>query len=105
MADTCTVCCRAIIRGEAFHWFGNEPYHLCCLWVEYTRARKYLDTAVARGNRLENENQQLMRLYGLASELDSELDGVSLPASAAAIMNAIRRIVEKIEDELAGQEE
>jgi len=29
------------------------------LWIEYTRARKYLDTAVARGNRLETENQRL----------------------------------------------
>ena len=38
-------------------------------------------------------------LVELCRELDEELDGVKIPASAAAIVNAIRSIVEEIDEE------
>ena len=41
------------------------------------------------------------RLVDLTSELSDELDGVKVPASAAAILNAIRSVL----NELSGDDE
>ena len=49
--------------------------------------------------RLHVENQRLRKLAGLCEELDMEMDGVSVPASAAAILNAIRHIISEASDE------
>jgi hypothetical protein len=38
-------------------------------------------------------------LYTLCKELDIEMDGVKCPATAAAILNAIRSEIERIESE------
>lgn len=38
-------------------------------------------------------------LIKLAKELDAELDGVRLPATACAIINGIRRLIDSFEDE------
>ena len=37
------------------------------------------------------------RLHRLCIELDVEMDGVTIPASAAAILNAIRDVLQKLE--------
>ena len=39
----------------------------------------------------------LERLRSLAAELDTELDGVTLPASAAAVANGIRSVLSDLE--------
>ena len=54
---------------------------------------------LAKFNALSPENQAVvlengMRLMHLCNELDMEMDGVRCPASASAILNAIRAIVE-----------
>jgi len=43
------------------------------------------------------ENQRLRKMWNLCDELDTELDGVSVPASAAAILNAIRDLLDASE--------
>ena len=42
-------------------------------------------------------DQQLARLEMLCRELDEELDGVKVPASAAAILNAISELLDEID--------
>jgi phytoene/squalene synthetase len=44
-------------------------------------------------------NDHLAQLEMLCRELDEELDGVQLPRSAAAILNAIRVILDDIDEE------
>lgn len=39
------------------------------------------------------------RLVALCRELDEELDGVKIPASAAAVCNGIRDVLNQIDDE------
>ena len=47
---------------------------------------------------------RLLKLYEklvpLCNELDDEMNGVSCPASASAILNALRFTLEEIDDEL-----
>lgn len=43
----------------------------------------------------EENKQDVARLIRLCVELDMEMDGVRVPASAAAILNAIRGILDK----------
>jgi len=38
------------------------------------------------------------RLIALCRELDEELDGVLVPASAAAVLNGIRDLLERFDD-------
>ena len=38
-------------------------------------------------------------LKSLVTELDMEMDGVRVPASAAAILNSLRRLMVNIEEE------
>ena len=46
-----------------------------------------------------NYTRLVSSLISLTKELDCELDGVKLPATAATIMNAIRRTLNEISDE------
>jgi len=39
-----------------------------------------------------------VRLIALLRELDSELDGVVVPSSAASILNAIRSLLAELDD-------
>lgn len=52
-----------------------------------------------KSNERNSFNKQLLRLLNLCHELDAEMDGVACPASAAAILNAIRKIINTIDDE------
>lgn len=58
---------------------------LCC-------AQTTIDLAESCRTMLHDLNQR-ERLFRLCVELDIEMDGVRVPASAAAILNAIRGIV------------
>ena len=54
----------------------------------------------ARHERRQKDQQvSINKLVALCIELDSELDGVKLPASAAAAMNGIRSVLEDMEDD------
>jgi len=44
--------------------------------------------------RLKEEITYLRKLYDICVELDMEMDGVKAPASAAGLLNAMRRIIE-----------
>lgn len=52
---------------------------------------------ISEGLRLAHKWKRVAtdRLWKLCSELDEELDGVRMPASAAAIMNAIRNLLKE----------
>ena len=57
-------------------------------------------SAVEAKNLIYSETQAVAtesRLIRMFRELDAELDGVRIPASAAAVANAIRRIIEENE--------
>lgn len=45
------------------------------------------------------KSESLVKLYGLCHELDIELDGVKVPASAAAILNSIRETLKEAKEE------
>lgn len=50
---------------------------------------------ISQGLKLSHKRKRELadRLFNLCRELDMELDGVNMPATAAAIMNAIRGLV------------
>ena len=45
-------------------------------------------------------DRQIIRLVALCRELDMEMDGVKCPAAAAAILNAIRGVLEELEGDV-----
>jgi len=70
----------------------NEALHV-------ERVAKYLSDLEVKVWEFELGVTSYARLVGLCRELDIELDGVNVPGSAAAILNAIRKILRDLEEE------
>ena len=54
MSKLCPIC-KLTIRNSACHWFGDDVYHLACLWGEYQRLLKLSNRLADEVNMLLNE--------------------------------------------------